>query len=80
MNRIKDKSFENKLVNDLDIAGLLSISRSWVRKERFSRRHGKPHVFDVDPVLIGTSPRYRMVDVLAWIERRSVQSKGRVRS
>ena len=44
------------------------MSRGWVRKQRFNRRHGLPHVFDIDPVMIGSVPRYRLEDVRAWIE------------
>ncbi len=59
-----------QLVNDVEIARLLSVSRSWVRKQRFLRRHGLPHVFDIDPVMIGSLPRYRLEDVRAWISAR----------
>lgn len=63
------------LIRDADVARLLSISRSWVRKERFNRRHGNPHSFNLDPILIGTAPRYRLTDVVAWIEAKAV-AKG----
>lgn len=56
-----------RLIGDGEVAELLSMSRSWVRKQRFLRRRGLPHVFDIDPVLIGSVPRYRLEDVLAWI-------------
>ena len=55
-----------RLVNDAIIADLLSMSRSWVRKERFNRRHGLPHSFTVDPVMVGSVPRYRIEDVEAY--------------
>ena len=64
------------LIDDAEIARLLSISRSWVRKQRFNRRHGLPHVFDLDPVLIGSVPRYRFEDVLAWIDAREPERRG----
>ena len=51
------------LVNDLWISKKLLMSKSWVRKERFCRRHGKGHVFDIDPVMIGSVPRYKRSDV-----------------
>ena len=57
-----------RLVDDAYIAKQLSFSRGWVRKQRFNRRHGKPHNFDIDPVRIGKSTRYRIEDVLAWIK------------
>ncbi len=56
-----------RLVDDAYIAKRISMSPGWVRKQRFNRRHGLPHVFDIDPVMIGSAPRYRLEDVLAWI-------------
>ncbi len=61
------------LLNDADLAAMLRMSRSWVRKERFNRRHGLPHALDVDPVLIGSVPRYRADDISTWLERRSTE-------
>ena len=58
--------------NDKEIATQLKLSLSWVRKQRFLRRHGKEHVFTVDPVMIGSVPRYRHEDVQAWIEADSM--------
>ena len=55
-------------INDKDIASELCMSRSWVRKQRWLRRHEKEHVFTVDPVMIGSVPRYRYGEVQAWME------------
>lgn len=65
-----------QLVNDAEIARLLSVSRSWVRKQRHLRRHRLPHVFNIDPILVGTCPRYCMRDVDAWIKDRSTEAKA----
>ena len=59
-----------RLVDDAYIAKRLSMSRSFLRKQRFLRRRGLPHVFDIDPVMIGSSPRYRREDLMAWINAR----------
>ena len=56
-----------RLVDDAYIANQLSFSRGWVRKQRFNRRHGLPHVLTIDPVLIGNEPRYRLKDFLDWL-------------
>ena len=64
---------EKRLIGDSEIASLLSMSRSWVRKQRWNRRHGHPHVFDIDPILIGSVPRYRLEAVLGWIESRETK-------
>jgi hypothetical protein len=57
------------LLNDKEVARRLSLSAAWVRGQRWKRRGGKPHSFDLNPVMIGTTPRYKMVDVEAWIDR-----------
>ena len=57
-----------RLVDDAYVAGLLCISRSCVRKQRLLRRRGLPHFFDIDPIMIGSLPRYRLEDVMAWID------------
>jgi len=55
------------LLCDLDVASLLRMSRSWVRKQRMLRRAGLPHVLAVDPVMIGTCPRYRRAEIETWL-------------
>ena len=61
---------ELKLLCDKEIAHLLSMSPSWVRVERFKRRHGQPHCLNIDPVMIGRSPRYKAHDVHSWMGAR----------
>jgi predicted DNA-binding transcriptional regulator AlpA len=56
------------LINDGELAEKLSLSRGWVRKQRWLRRHGQPHVLILEPVMLGTTPRYRRSDVEAWLE------------
>jgi len=56
------------LISDSEVATLVTMSRSWVRQQRFRRRHGKDHVFTVDPVQLGSTPRYRREEVESWIE------------
>jgi hypothetical protein len=53
--------------SDKEIASMLCKSRSWVRTQRLLRRQGKEHLLDLDPVMIGKSPRYRKVDVDRFI-------------
>jgi hypothetical protein len=58
------------LINDKEVARLTAMSLSWVRKERHLRNNGKAHVFNIDPVMVGTSPRYKISEVSAWIKAR----------
>lgn len=63
-----------KLLCDKDVAILVSMSPSWVRVQRFKRKAGIEHSFTVDPVFIGSSPRYKPEDILNWIS--SLSSGG----
>lgn len=56
------------LLNDKEISQRLSMSLSWVRQQRWKRRQGQDHVFGVDPVMLGASPRYRQSEVTQWME------------
>ena len=51
---------EKILVNDSYIAESLSMSRSWVRGQRYLRRRSLPHILNIDPIMIGSNPRYRV--------------------
>ena len=55
------------LINDRYVAERLSISPQWVRNQRWRRRQGLEHILTIDPVMIGSSPRYRIEDVETWI-------------
>ena len=55
-------------LNDSAVAETVCMSPSWVRVQRYKRRKGLPHTLKIDPVMVGSSPRYRMEDVEAFIE------------
>lgn len=57
----------NNLLNDQQLSDLVSMSKSWIRKQRMLRRRGESHTLTIDPVLIGTAPRYRQAEVLDWL-------------
>ncbi len=52
---------------DQDIADIFSMSTSWVRMQRMQRRSGSNHFLALDPILIGSSPRYRRTEVEAFL-------------
>jgi hypothetical protein len=66
-----------KLLNDKRIAELLGVSNIWVRGQRCKRRHGLSHEFNIDPIMIGSMPRYRHDDVIAWIKNLSPANDNR---
>lgn len=57
-----------KFYSDKDVARILSMSPAWVRGQRHKRRHGLPHILDLQPRYIGSSPRYVVREVEAFIE------------
>lgn len=57
-----------QFLSDKDIAQILSVSPSWVRKQRHLRNKDGDHIFKVDAIYIGTSPRYLASDLFAWLE------------
>ena len=59
---------ESILIRDRDVANLTSMSASWVRGQRHARRHGMPHLLDLDPVMLGSTPLYPREHVVAWIQ------------
>ena len=54
--------------NDKRLAARLDLSTSWVRKQRWLRRHGQDHILTIDPVMIGRSPRYKTADIEIWLD------------
>ena len=55
-------------LSDKDIAGMLSVSPSWVRKQRHLRNKGEDHSLTVDPIYIGSSPRYLDTQIQEWLK------------
>ncbi|PZO78697.1 MAG: hypothetical protein DI626_11835 [Micavibrio aeruginosavorus] len=53
-------------LKDKEIANDLGMSVSWVRVQRHLRVKGLAHVFEVEPVYIGRSPRYPREAYEAW--------------
>ncbi len=56
-----------KLLCDKEVAAIVGMSPSWVRVQRFKRKSGTEHSFTVDPVFIGSSPRYKQEDIQIWL-------------
>ena len=65
----------HRLLTDKDVADRLSVSRNTIRTQRHYRLNGKPHWLTVDPIMIGSSPRYRLEDIEEWLASRRLQGK-----
>lgn len=59
---------DENLLNDRDIANKFRMSVSWVRVQRHYRKNGKDHFLALDPVFIGSKPRYRASDLKKFLE------------
>jgi len=44
------------LLSDADLACVIKMSRSWVRKQRMLRRAGLPHELALEPIMIDRAP------------------------
>ena len=62
-------------VDDQWIAERIGMKVPTIRSQRFKRRHGLPHWLDLDPVMTGSKPRYRLSSALEWLLRRGQQSE-----
>jgi predicted DNA-binding transcriptional regulator AlpA len=65
----------DQLYADRDLAARLRISRSWIRKQRMYRKNGLPHCLTIDPVMIGSVPRYRASDIESWLASQCTKAK-----
>ncbi len=55
-------------LSDKDLANILGLSPSWCRRQRYLKGKGEPHFFTVEPVYIGSSPRYKASEVKSWLD------------
>ena len=61
---------KDRLVGDDEVANRLSMSRSWVRRQRSKRRKRQPHVLAIDPIKIGErSVRYLEAELDALVDQ-----------
>ena len=58
-------------IDDRWLAGQTRLKPETFRAQRFKRLHGLDHWFDLDPIYIGSKPRYRLSEALDWLERQS---------
>jgi len=60
----------SEFVTDAWLADQLQMAIPTIRSQRFKRLHGLDHWLDLAPVYLGSRPRYRRSDALAWINSR----------
>ncbi len=60
-------SDESEFVTDAWLADQLQMAVATIRSQRFKRLHGLDHWLNLAPVYLGSRPRYRRSEALAWI-------------
>ena len=63
----------SEFVTDSWLANQLQMAVATVRSQRFKRLHGLDHWLDIAPVYIGSKPRYRRSEAIAWLQRQTTQ-------
>ena len=66
----------SEFVTDAWLADQLQMAVATIRSQRFKRLHGLDHWLGLAPIYIGSRPRYRRSEALAWIRSRE-QSLGK---
>ena len=66
---MKSRNIEKNiiLISDKEVARMIDVSPSWVRKQRYLRKKGENHVLTIDPIRIGSMCRYRIDIIIEWI-------------
>lgn len=67
----------SEFVTDSWLAEQLQMAVATIRSQRFKRLHGYEHWLDIAPVYIGSRPRYRRSEALAWINSRGQSNTPR---
>jgi hypothetical protein len=63
-------TLSSEFVTDSWLAEQLQMAVATIRSQRFKRLHGHDHWLDIAPTYIGSRPRYRRSEALAWIHSR----------
>ena len=58
-----------KLLDDIGLGEIADMAPATFRVQRHLRRTGKPHWFNVDPIYVGSSPRYLPEEVTDFFNR-----------
>jgi hypothetical protein len=62
-----ERTLSSEFVTDAWLADQLQMAVATIRSQRFKRLHGLDHWLDIAPVYLGSRPRYRRSEALAWI-------------
>ena len=74
-----DQKTSTTFVDDAWLATELLMTVATIRSQRFRRRYKKPHWLTIDPVLIGSKPRYILSEAVDWLESQTAHQPSDVR-
>lgn len=66
----------SEFVTDSWLADQLQMAVATIRSQRYKRLHGLDHWLDLAPIYLGSRPRYRRSEALAWIFSRDKSHVG----
>ena len=67
-------SSSSEFVTDSWLADQLQMAVATIRSQRFKRRHRLPHWLSLDAVMIGSKPRYRRSEAIAWLQSQATKN------
>jgi hypothetical protein len=73
-NTANSRLEKSAFVNDVWLADQLLMSVATIRSQRFRRRHGLDHWLHLDPVMIGSKPRYDRAKAELWLADRGLEN------
>ncbi len=74
----RDTEDDITFLDDQWLADRIGMKIATIRSQRFKRRHGQKHWLELDPVYIGSKPRYRRAEVLGWLRGQDSQIATRL--
>jgi hypothetical protein len=73
-----ERTSSSEFVTDAWLADQLQMAVATIRSQRFKKLHGHGHWLDIAPVYLGSRPRYRRSEALAWIHSREQSHTPRI--
>ncbi len=67
----------SEFVTDSWLADQLQMAVATIRSQRYKRLHGLDHWLDLAPIYLGSRPRYRRSEALAYIHSREPSNTPR---
>ena len=67
-------TLSSEFITDSWLADQLQMAVATIRSQRFKRLHGHDHWLDLAPTYIGSKPRYRRSEAIAWLQSQTTRN------